>query len=327
MSIISSNYKLIPEFVLKDEEGNEFTWQNLLGKYAVVYFYPKANTPGCTMEGIDFSRLIDEFEGNVIGISPDSCNAISSFKSKRGLKVKLLSDPDKIVAEKFGVVKDGKLIRSTFIVDPWGRIRHEWIKVNVQGHAQEVLEVYREIKDKDKLISDNIQVRRAFRGIRSEPIIDEDLRKLIQAAHLAPSCMNRQPWRFIVVKSKEKLKQLHETLSDGNYWMKKAPALIIVYTRNDLGCQLSDERNYAIFDTGTAVGLMLTQATQMGLVAHPVAGYDPLKVKQIFDIDGIVLTIIAIGYWGNFELLNEKHKGLENGERIRLPIDEVVKFE
>ncbi len=324
---VDSNYKTVHEFVLKDENANEFSSVNLLGKYTVVYFYPKADTPGCTMEGIDFTHLIDDFEGNVIGISPDNCNAISKFKSKRGLKVKLLSDPDKKVAEQFGVVKDGKLIRSTFIIDPWGRIRREWIKVSVQGHAKEVLEEYKRVIDEDKRISDSIKVRRAFRGIRPVPVSDEDLKKLVEAAHLAPSCTNKQPWRFVIVRTQEKLQQLHSVLSEGNYWMKHAPALIVVYTKNDFGCQLSDERNYALFDTGTAVGFLLIQATQMGLVAHPVAGYDPFKVKEILEIDGIVITIIAVGYWGNFGMLNEKHVQSEQSKRIRLPLEDIFKFE
>jgi len=71
--------------------------------------------------------------------------------------------------------------------------------------------------------------------------------------------------------------------------------------------------SYALFDTGTAVGLLLTQATQMGLVAHPVAGYDPLKVKELFGLNGVVITLIAVGYWGNLDILNEKHATIELG--------------
>jgi peroxiredoxin len=324
--MIESRYRLIPQFTLKDEDGNDFSWKNLLGKYSVVYFYPKANTPGCTMEGLDFTKLIDEFNGNVVGISPDSCNAISSFKSKKGLKVKLLSDPEKTVAEQFGAAKDGKLIRSTFIVDPWGRIRKEWLKVSVNGHAEEVLEEYRKIIQEDNEINDSILLRRALRGVRPDPVDDEKIEKLIRAAHLAPSCMNKQPWRFIVVKSQENLEKLHTALSEGNYWMKHAPVMIIVYTDDELGCQLSDRRNYSLFDTGTDVGFLLTQATQMGLIAHPVAGYDPIKVKELFGINGIVITLIAVGYWGNIDILNEKHTAVELGDRMRKPIEEVCKI-
>ncbi|AMW32163.1 redoxin domain-containing protein [Fervidobacterium islandicum] len=324
--MIQSRFRLIPQFVLKDEDGNDFSWKNLLGRYTVVYFYPKANTPGCTLEGLDFTKLIDEFNGNVVGISPDDCKAIASFKSKKGLKVKLLSDPDKAVAEQFGVVKDGKLIRSTFIVDPWGRIRKEWIKVNVNGHAEEVLQEYKRMIQEDQALNDNILLRRALRGVRPDPVEDEKIETLIKAAHLAPSCMNKQPWRFLVVRTKENLEKLHSTLSEGNYWMKHAPVMIIVYTDDELGCQLSDRRNYALFDTGTAVGLLLAQATQMGLIAHPVAGYDPIKVKELFEIKGVVITLIAVGYWGNIDMLNEKHLAAEFSERIRKPVEEIAKY-
>ncbi len=324
--MIQSRFKIIPQFVLKDEEGNDYSWNNLLGKYTVVYFYPKANTPGCTLEGLDFTKYIDEFNGNVVGISPDDCKAIASFKSKKGLRVKLLSDPDKMVAKQFGAARDGKLIRSTFIIDPWGRIRREWFKVSVNGHAEEVLNEYRRIIKEDHELNDSILLRRALRGIKIDPVEDEKLETLLKAAHLAPSCMNKQPWRFLVVRTKESLERLHSTLSEGNYWMKPAPVMIVVYTDDELGCQLSDRRNYALFDTGTAVGLLLAQATQMGLIAHPVAGYDPVKIKEIFGLNGIIITVIAVGYWGNLDILNEKHATIELGDRIRKPLEEVAKF-
>jgi len=324
--MIQSRFKIIPQFVLKDEEGNDYSWNNLLGKYTVVYFYPKANTPGCTLEGLDFTKYIDEFNGNVVGISPDDCKTIASFKSKKGLRVKLLSDPDKMVAKQFGAARDGKLIRSTFIIDPWGRIRREWFKVSVNGHAEEVLNEYRRIIKEDHELNDSILLRRALRGIKIDPVEDEKLETLLKAAHLAPSCMNKQPWRFLVVRTKENLERLHSTLSEGNYWMKPAPVMIIVYTDDELGCQLSDRRNYALFDTGTAIGLLLAQATQMGLIAHPVAGYDPVKIKEIFGLNGIIIAVIAVGYWGNLDILNEKHATIELGDRVRKPIEEVAKF-
>ncbi|MDI3472280.1 MAG: glutaredoxin-dependent peroxiredoxin [Thermotogaceae bacterium] len=323
----NSNYKLIPEFVLKDEEKKDFSWQNLLGKYSVVYFYPKANTPGCTLEGIDFSRLIDEFNGNVVGISPDDCKAITSFKSKKGLKVKLLSDPEKEVARAFGATDGEKLVRSTFIIDPWGRIRKEWIKVSVKGHAEQVLNEYKKIIASDLELNENISFRRAFRAVKSDPISDEEIKTLIRAAHLAPSCANKQPWRFVIVRNEEKLKKLHEALSDGNYWMKYAPAIIVVHTKDELDCQLSDNRNYALYDTGTAVGFLVVQATQMGLIAHPIAGFEPLKVKELLNIEGTVITLIAVGRWGNFDILNDKHLQIEKSERRRVDLEEIYRFD
>ncbi|MGE0033000.1 redoxin domain-containing protein [Pseudothermotoga sp.] len=318
--------KKIFEFSLLDEEGQPFTFQDLLGNYSVIYFYPKAGTSGCTLEAQQFNELFEQFDGHIIGVSPGSVKALSSFRKKYGLKFKLLSDSKKELAQALGIVKDGKLIRSTFILDPWGRIRKEWINVKVDGHARQVLEVYRKIKEEDFSINPSILQRRAFRGLRNDPIEDEKLLRLIEAAHLAPSCFNKQPWRFVVVRSKENLKKLHEALSSGNYWMKYAPALIIVHTRDDFDCQLSDDRNYALFDTGLAVGFLLVQATQMGLVAHPVAGYDPIKVKELFGIDGRIVTLIAVGKWGRFEQLNEKHLELERSPRNRREISEIAEF-
>ncbi|WP_448524324.1 redoxin domain-containing protein [Pseudothermotoga sp.] len=314
------------EFSLLTEEDQTFTSQDLLGNYWVMYFYPKAGTSGCTLEAQQFNELFEQFDGHVIGVSPDSTKSLSSFKEKHGLKFTLLSDPNKELAQALEIVKNGKLIRSTFIVDPWGRIRREWINVKVDGHAQEVFEVYRKIREEDFSINPSILQRRAFRGLRSDPIEDEKLLRLIEAAHLAPSCSNKQPWRFIVVRTKENLEKLHEALSGGNYWMKYAPALIIVHTKDEFDCQLSDERNYALFDTGLAVGFLLVQATQMGLVAHPVAGYDPIKVKTLFGIDGRVITLVAVGKWGRFEQLSEKHLELEKSPRNRVELSQVVKL-
>ncbi len=317
---------IVPEFVLKDAYGNEFSSKSLLGEYWVVYFYPKAGTPGCNIEADEFTKHIEEFDGKVVGISPDDQPALCRFIDTRKLKVTLLSDPDKIVAEKFGVVENGKIVRSTFITDPFGRIRRVWTRVEVNGHAEEVLAEFRRIKEEDKTISPDILARRAYRGLRTDPIAEEDLLKLIQAAHLAPSCFNNQPWRYILVTERQMLEKLWESLSSGNYWMKNAPAMIVVYTKEDFDCKLSDGRNYALFDTGLSVGFLITQATRMGLVAHPVAGYDPIKVKELFGLDGIVITLIAVGKRGNFESLNEKHLEREFGERQRKPLEEILKI-
>ena len=318
--------KKMVEFSLLTEEDQPFTFQDLLGDYWVIYFYPKAGTSGCTLEAQQFNELFEQFEGHIIGVSPDSTKSLSSFKEKHGLKFTLLSDSKKELAQALGILKDGRLVRSTFIVDPWGRIRKEWINVKVDGHAQEVLEAYRKIKEEDFSINPSILQRRAFRGLKSDSIEDEKLLRLIEAAHLAPSCFNKQPWRFIVVRTKENLEKLHEALSSGNYWMKYAPALIIVHTKDEFDCQLSDDRNYALFDTGLAVGFLLVQATQMGLVAHPVAGYDPIKVKELFDLDGRIVTLIAVGKWGRFDQLNEKHLELEKSPRNRQELSHVVQL-
>ncbi len=316
----------LPDVILKDEDGRDFPLTNLLGNYWVVYLYPKAGTQGCTLEAVEFNELFEEFGGFIVAVSPDNPEKIASFKKKHGLKFKLLSDTKKELASGLSAVKDGKLVRSTFIVDPWGRIRKEWYDVKVLGHAKRVLDDFKKIVEEDLRVNPLILERRAFRGLRPDPIEDEKLLRLVEAAHLAPSCSNNQPWRFLVVRSKEGLEKLHATLSGGNYWAKHAPAVILVYTKDELDCQLDDNRNYALFDTGIAVGFLLIQATQMGLVAHPIAGYDPIRLKELFGIDGNVITLIAVGKWGKFDHLSEKHLEAERRPRLRRDLSQIVKM-
>ncbi|MEJ5230133.1 MAG: nitroreductase family protein, partial [Pseudothermotoga sp.] len=140
---------------------------------------------------------------------------------------------------------------------------------------------------------------------------------------------NKQPWRFVVVRSRDMLQKLHEALSGGNYWMKKAPALIIVHSKKDLDCQLSDSRDYFLIDLGQAVAFLQLQATQMGLVAHPVAGFDPLVVKKIFPAleEHTVITILAIARpTGDLSGLSEKHQSAELSARDRQPLENVSEF-
>ena len=117
----------------------------------IVYFYPKDNTPGCTTEGHDFNARLAQFEAlgyTVAGISRDSVKSHQNFCAKQGFQFELLSDKDETVCKLFDVIKLKKLYgkesrgieRSTFVLDKNGEIAHEWRKVKVAGHAQEVLD-------------------------------------------------------------------------------------------------------------------------------------------------------------------------------------------
>lgn len=117
----------------------------------VLYFYPKDNTPGCTLEGEDFRRLHDEFvrhDAIVLGVSRDSLRSHENFKCKKDFPFALISDADEKLCEAFGVIKlknmYGKQVRgierSTFVLDASGRVCHEWRGVKVPGHAQAVLD-------------------------------------------------------------------------------------------------------------------------------------------------------------------------------------------
>lgn len=145
--------KPAPDFTLPSEKG-DVTLSALRPRKVVVYFYPKDDTPGCTTEGIDFTRLLPEFEKAdtvVLGISKDTLERHSRFCRKHDLGVTLLSDADSDVCERFGVWGEKRLYgktymgieRATFLIDGDGIVRRIWRKVRVPGHAEEVLEAAR----------------------------------------------------------------------------------------------------------------------------------------------------------------------------------------
>jgi peroxiredoxin Q/BCP len=141
----------VPAVTLVDADGVEFTLDAYLGKPLVVYFYPKADTPGCTNQAKDFTALADDFAEAgvpVVGISKDKPAKLKKFADKYGLRVILASDEPGTVCEAFGTWVEKSLYgrkymgieRATFLIGPDGEILRVWPKVKVKGHAQEVLE-------------------------------------------------------------------------------------------------------------------------------------------------------------------------------------------
>ncbi|WP_456447489.1 peroxiredoxin [Thiolapillus sp.] len=127
------------------------------GKWLVLYFYPKASTPGCTQEGLDFKDAIYKFRRQstvILGASRDSLTAQERFKEKQGFPFDLIADTDETLCQAFDVIKMknmyGKKVRgierSTFIIDDQGVLRHEWRGVKVKGHVEEVLETLKALK-------------------------------------------------------------------------------------------------------------------------------------------------------------------------------------
>jgi len=171
-----------------------------------------------------------------------------------------------------------------------------------------------------------IDERRAKRALSDQKIPDNVQQRLIKAASFAPSCFNSQPWRFMCVTEHDCLKKIHASLTEGNYWAKKAPLLIVLATKISFDAQLSDNREYALFGCGLTTQNLLLQATREGLYAHPMAGFDPLMVKEAFNIsdDYIVINIIAVAYPGSPGNLSEKHQGAEKSKRNRKPVEDIL---
>ena len=140
----------VPDFTLPATGGIDFTLSATQGKSLVIYFYPKDNTPGCTTQSQQFRDLYDEFKQagcEVVGISRDSIKSHENFKARFSLPFALLADTEEKVCEQFGVIKlknlYGKQVRgierSTFVLDPHGRLCREWRGIKVAGHVEEVL--------------------------------------------------------------------------------------------------------------------------------------------------------------------------------------------
>lgn len=140
-----------PAFDMATATGERVSSEGLKGRPFVLYFYPKADTPGCTTEGQDFTALLPQFEAagvTVIGVSRDPLKTLARFAAKRELGVILASDEDGSVTEAYGVWGEKTLYgraymgieRATFLIDGDGVIRHAWRKVSVKGHAQAVLD-------------------------------------------------------------------------------------------------------------------------------------------------------------------------------------------
>lgn len=139
--------KQAQDFTLKDHEGKSVSLSDYKGKWVILYFYPKDDTPGCTTEACDFTRLREGHPDIVIlGVSPDSSESHAKFITKHQFNLILLADPEKEVHNLYGtwgIKKNyGKeyegVIRSTFLINPKGEIVHEWRNVKATGHAERV---------------------------------------------------------------------------------------------------------------------------------------------------------------------------------------------
>ena len=147
----------LPPFSVAATSNRTITNKDLENKYSVIYFYPKDSTPGCTTEGLDFTALQPDFSKlntQILGVSLDSMKRHDNFKAKQNFSFDLISDPDAELCNIFGVYQLKKIfgkeymgiVRSTFLIDPSGKLVKEWRSVKVKEHAQAVLNTLKEMQ-------------------------------------------------------------------------------------------------------------------------------------------------------------------------------------
>ena len=148
--------RVVADFTCEATGDQKIRLKDLRGQNVVLYFYPKDNTPGCTTEGQDFRDLHSKFRRQktlVFGVSRDSIASHEKFRDKQKFPFHLLSDPDEKLCRKFDVIQEKSLYgrkfmgveRSTFLIDAAGKLRREWRKVKVKGHAEEVLQAVKDL--------------------------------------------------------------------------------------------------------------------------------------------------------------------------------------
>jgi len=175
-----------------------------------------------------------------------------------------------------------------------------------------------------------IEKRRAYRSLGPFASAADMVQDLATAASLSPSCFNKQPWRFVFALEQDVLTRLWDAMNKGNEWTHAASMIIAVTSRRDMDC-LVKGREYYLFDTGMATAFLLLRATELGLVAHPIAGFDEGKVKEILGIpaDMLLITLVIVGahQLPVNSSLNEAQAKIELSRPERLPLSEIMRID
>jgi len=173
-------------------------------------------------------------------------------------------------------------------------------------------------------VTDAVQTRRAYRSLEQVEITDDLIRDLARHAGLAPSCNNNQPWRFVFVRDPAQLVKVHAALPKNNKWIELASMIVAIFSRAGEDCTVKD-RIYHQFDTGMGTAFLILRATELGLVAHPVAGYDEAAVKQALNIpdEYQMITLVNVGKHSDkiHPCLTEKQAAIEAERPARKPFE------
>ena len=172
-----------------------------------------------------------------------------------------------------------------------------------------------------------INKRRAYRSLVPVEITSDLIKDLAECARLSPSCFNNQPWHFIFIRDAGMLVSMQEALSSGNEWAFDASMIIVVFSRKEDDCMIKG-RVYHQFDCGLAAGFIVLRATELGYVAHPIAGFSPKKTRAILGIpdEYDVITLIIFGRHSDSisSVLSDKQKASEKKRPKRKGLNELV---
>jgi nitroreductase len=176
-------------------------------------------------------------------------------------------------------------------------------------------------------VKEAIKTRRAYRSLAPAEITEELIRDLAECAGLSASCFNNQPWRFVFVYDPQLLERMREAMSKGNEWTYDASMIIVVLSKKEYDCVIRD-REYYLFDVGMATAFMILRATELGLVAHPIAGYSPRKTREVLGIpdDMDVVTLVNVGKHADTvsAVLSEQQVEAEKRRPERLPLEKIM---
>lgn len=168
--------------------------------------------------------------------------------------------------------------------------------------------------------------RKSGRVIDSQKKISEsDTLSLLEAARWAPSCANKQPWR-IVVSQNESLDDVKSCLPRGNSWALNAPLILVFASKTGLACEKEDGRDYFPLDLGLAIENVLLQGMHLGLVMHPIAGFDEQGVKEVINLPEPyrIYALVVAGHAGKLENMDERTIEKESAPRKRKKLEEIV---
>lgn len=173
-----------------------------------------------------------------------------------------------------------------------------------------------------------IEARRAYRSLVPADISRETIEDIASAASLSASCYNKQPWRYDFVTGK-KLEEVKEALAEGNGWARNASMIVAVHAKVEDDCVVAG-KEYYLFDTGMATAHLILRATDLGLVAHPIAGFDGEMVRESLGLGGeeVVITIVIVGKRadGIDPELSPWQKEAEQERPERLPFDKFARI-